>query len=848
MGNIEAAVRPTIGTNIQPTDSGSMVPSGQGGTFGDLLKAMTPPSPGPQAQAPMPESMGALLGGGGQPAPQTPPAAPPPQSQYLQNRDGEQKTVDSLYDSIKTNLGGAQKEAFDGDTKKELDSLYDSIKSDLGDHPAPVAQFNDKAPIVDRPAPGQSFPSYAVKSVVENLKFLGAKNRANLGENFEKQKIAWQSMYGDDNVEVKNKQIYIRPNGTGQFRRVDQTQFNFIADFVAHNVLNAGPVLANAMTQGAVDAAAVAGAPETGGLSLPMAATSAALGGAAGAMAREGLQNSLDMVSSKPQIDKANPGKEIAGLSSQILKEMGWNMAGRAIIGVGASAADSEIGRGSIKKIQDIIGSIPGMQVDKVSAGVSSMEKAAAARLAVKDFADSLAPGVYGPKVMGRQMEAPVGRQTYDAVAATGDRMGKTIELVQNKAIELAKEKGQVAAPETLVQKMEEILSDHDITINSAAADFGYGGGGPKQAVIPSEGHRFALGSKDGLRDLQGIAHDYNQIQRSLFTKQGVDPEELGAIIQKYQGMADYASDVPSSGRANQVFKDLRSAGATDRNNFFAQVFKDSGAPEEKIFNDSYLKYSRDIEDIRAFKQMFRSEGQKSLMVENLWNNASQAQRLDTFNNLKRVLGEQSPEWNMFRGEIVNNMISESVNAKGILDAGSLLNRMKAVHPEIMDSLLSKTEQGQLKLIANNAHDVAMADANLSAHQQKIVDTTVGMLSKLRTVKAVQTFYQMFGGNAAAMKYALDDGYLEAARQAISKGEQSRILEQMRYLDELVYRMKPVSVARESSKGGKSMVKVFLPIARAELSQNLSTRGAQTPQPMPPPAPAPSMQDQSQVQ
>jgi hypothetical protein len=801
-------------------------------SFGEILGARPAGAP-LQAQPEAEESFGSVIG---LPQPQAQPQGPdipninrPPSAgtrdiQGELNQQSEQVT--RAVADLRENLPKAERkaaESHEGEIKqKAYDDLIAEVNGKLGPRPAPEEDFDDNAGVVNWDGRTITIPS----AIGQALSHAITRARAGLGRNQTEVMNAYKARYGDDNVQVKDGEIYFRRSDGEKLRRVDRkglaNGLDLIEDLLADN---SGPILETFVS--ALTDYGLLGGPLGGGVPLAakaaLSGVGAVTGGATGAIARDLFIKGIDAVTGTKQSDE-----EVSWF-----KEAAWNSG--INLGAGTFLGAGKLGAGKFREILD-------------SRALPRIQLLAQVKNEFEDFAKGLGFTGEGLRTAGERIN--------DVVSATEEKLKGAVYAVESKAKEVARQEGIDALPVTgLVKKLGEVIgdyaerggvvfdkdglarvaraSDSAMTDEEAAvaADM-FGEKAVRQAQdlgrAAEASTQSALGSVNGRRTLEMLCDQYNNLLSAQRSKGGVDIQTIFDFIDGYTEKAQFSKENPINKTQQELFKTLRNAAAGDRNAALQTLLHGTGSEEEKIFKSAYENYHQRIDDVLQFRRSFDKQESAAKFAEAL----VQPDNVERILKLKSILGENSKEWDSFRGEWIGKLFEDATDASsGILNTGKILESMKGYGSEVLGQLLSKEEQGAIRKAAVAASEIPFSDL-ISPREKQTLDAMIA-LSPVNQypVTRFRTLWRVIAGNEQAAKYLTDEAFLKAARNATTKTERGQLLSTQRFFKEATDQMKPVNLTRTMANGKKKTVSVLVPIRSAATGAvNIGLKSADRPE------------------
>lgn len=763
-----------VGTGVQPKDNpnpSTPMPSAAAQTAANSL----PPGSAALSQGGAPA---AAMGGGQnqQPAPQSPgmgtdspgQATQPTQaeSQTPSSSDQKDDKQDQDLDAILEQLSGKKKskkaEKAVKTDNSELDSALSELTGGKASEPTKAIDF-----------------AQATEGWPDALKFTAAKMRSELGRDPKEQRQAFESMFGGENVKTMGNSLYFRPNAEAKFRKVDSEMFGKWTDMVLFKALpQLVPTAANAVTQGVVDARF--GNPAAGG----------AAGGAADALTRQGMISAINQISNIPQ------DSEHVSLKKEVLLDAGLN----AVAPVGIKyARQFPLVKQSLDKLYGAFHSAGEAALNVAGEGI---EKAAAIRTAFREFKDTVLPGA-------AKSSEQVGHEVASAVDATHAILSKNVGLIETEAKALAKQKDmKVQFP----QAMERLTK--------ALGDYGYHLDQDTGLIKKLDDTGGSLMSSTVRNATEEMADFLNRLTRETYAGGSSLDDTF-----KYMGRLDKLSQFdkvnplsPSNdAEVRNLYRQIRNAAGQDRNAAISQVYDGTGLPNEKLWKNAYDKYAQNIDAIGDFKAAFHSPQQKELLVGTLLK-SSNPDKLEMLDGMKQVLGVDSPEWNSFRGSIYSELLGK-FSKDGSLNAGRLVSWMNdSANKQYLKRVFSDEERGALNRMAIEAKELQKVDTNLGETLKSGIKKGLGAIMGMHDnpAEVVKDVLSVFGGNAKAINYLADEGFLEMAQQAQGPTIKRRILQSMDALDAARSKMKVIY----PDKG----VPIYVPVGGAVLGTAIQSK------------------------
>lgn len=760
-----------VGTGIQPKDNPNPAAPPSSAANETLVNSTPPPSQQPMAA------------GGGQAPPPAAPTSPPPAASAAPaqgaplEKDKEDDEVNALIGQL---AGGKKPEAVQkklNEDQDETQRLIDQLSGNVSDTEKP-----GQGAITRKP--GESGWDAALRSLPESSKFIGAQMRAHLGRDPVEQRAAFESMYGTGNVKTAGGALYFRPEAGQKFRKVDEQLFNGMTDTILFNLLNAGPLAANIASQVGTDS--MTGNMVAGG----------AMGGAADAITRQGMISGLNQISDRPQ--------DHADIVKETMKEAGLN----AVMPLGLKyAAKLPIAKQAMNKLASTLVA-KGPEEKALAEAGEEVGKLSQVRTAFKEFKESIFP-----------QAAPTPEKTGIAVGNAIDKvhetLSKSVGLIKDEALALAEQKGINAPMSHTMERVGNILQEHGYAINDLGEATAIGSG--QWSHLPEPAGQSLVG-EGRMGAVRRLADYYNRLNKESAASQGTQLKQVFSDIDNLTKFSAFDKATPINADVRNLYKSVRNAATQDRNSAINEIYKDSGLPNEKIWKDSFDKYSGNIDAISDFKAMFHSPQERELLVDAM-SKSSSAEKNEMLDGMKQVLGQDSKEWNSFRGEVFSNILTKNTQ-NGVVNAGEIAKFLtKPGNQPFVTRMFSNEEKGTLNRMLLETQKINKG-VGLSDDKKNVLKAGMDVLSHMsgKPIQFVKSMMGVLENNKEAVDYLVDEGFLEMAQKAEGPEAKRRILDAMRYADNLRSKMKIIDVPTTHERLNKEVLRRYAPVAGPALS------------------------------
>lgn len=836
---------------IQPQDN----PDPAQPNIPDASQVPAPMSLPQSAQPPIPQSQGNIFSSpqsadAAIPVSETMSGVAPVQSQPTPppSQDPDDEAVNSILSDLHKKLPEDAKKESQAPSK--VDDIFKQIDAQ--------GESEDAVPgegLVTYRKPGESAFQAAMRNVPETLKAVGAEMRGRIDSNPKNMLIAFQSMYGKDNVKVgAGGKVMFRPEAGQKFRSVDEGLFNPLTDFILFNALGALPTVANIGTQAALD-------PEVG----PIAGGAA--GGAADTLVKQGLQGALDQVSNIPQ--------ERQNLQNEILWNSGINAAAPAVVRGGIAGARAA-GRFAMEKVPQVARaaeSVFGAASKGAEwVGTEAAQKLAQIRTGFNEMRSQLFPESVG------KTQSQVGQELMGAVEAEQLRLGREVGAIKEQAVALAKERDMKSPMTNARKKISETLKGYGYHTD------------PDTGLLQKEGARTAVyridpvfaedpllpgakiptdrtmertiefggGSQSGISGfdsgLQQLADFHNRLVGEGIADGGT---KLDQIFNDIDLLLDPKSRWGNeAGSALQgVYRGIRGAVTSDRNDLMNQLFATAGASgndAEKIlgqtWKNSFERFSQNQDAVSRMKTLFYDKEERKTLVD-AFNKSSTPDKNQFIEDVAHVLGTDSKEYNMFRGALFENMVDSAIKPNGVVDAKKISKSLvDPSNTEYLGKVFNKSEVATLNRMAIEGQNII----DKYEPSQKSFNVFVKGMETLGKIgmdpsQMVKTMFGISGSSKSLVDYMTDKGFMEMLERAQSPEIKMNILRAKSMTENAVSKMKILDVKTPIEKGFEKSAKRYVPVAGPALAKMIDNMlSPQSPLPQSEPeasAPEPTSQD-----
>jgi hypothetical protein len=811
-----------IPSSVQPKDAAAAESASKGPTYADIA---APPQP--QAAPGAGGGVESTLSVGDQPSarPQTfgdvfgegtknnlPNVSAPPTRDLEKISQDDDKELNAHVDRMAIHASADEASARDlAQEHDETQGLFDSIAKEMGNNPTPSSGMDPNAP----PMQGAGMR--------DKLKYLWTRFRGGLTGGDEGMLTAVKSMYDANGqggkVEVRDGNIWFRSKTGDKMRRFDPDAFEPLMDvFLDHSgaFLETGAAIA---TEGALAPVGEAAAGVMGAVRAGGAAVSAA---AAGTAARAGTEAVVDQFSAEKQFDWDSTKKDLAW-------SMGINVATLGVV-KGAKFSGS-----------------------KVADAVRSFAETPSAEVRVKQLADirtgfdKLVSDMGGNRT---QTSAEVGRRIFGAVDDLGNRLSDTVMMMDSSLKQLARDKQitSVGVDNTMA-KLRDVLRRNGVQFDKDG--YGYLASQSDDAIgqlasridsspanlvssKPSSAAREqaagaltaregkAFNSEQGKAGRDRLVSDYNNMLNASKTDGGIPLEALLSNVRGYQEAGDFAARMSAPDAEISAYRELQHAAGSDRHDAISQIVNTetnpfsgakevmSGASEKQIYQRAYQQYAQKMDDVMEFRNIFSQRKSAEAFTSALTENMNSA-RID---KLKGLLGEGSPEFQVFKSEYLNKTVQNAVEpTTGIFQPAVFARQFKQIGKDSVNSMFGAEEQKAILQTVRAAERIKTSDLVTREDSDAIKQfILLGAGDTFKSTK-LNILWNLVGRTSKrAADYLRDDLYLEAAKAAPTDEVRQSVLGGLAYYEEFLSKCTTVKV------GGQER---YVPTIRKPVAQGM---------------------------
>lgn len=727
----EDQIRPQLGVGPQPNAGGAQ-----------------PNSPIPPGQQPDPGSLPAFGGAAEQQqAPAQPLSQPQPQPQGQQinpqespmslagkklDEDagsiaGEPTSEEKLKDfEAKLNGGGgAPEQGEDGANHPFFQGIKNSVFKDLKDW---AQKESDTA------------------NPKTKVKLLAGKAMEEVGRNENEKITGVQKIFGIDNVQMRGKDLWVKPDGSKSFYKLNETVLSPIMDFMASKILQAPGMAARLGVGAAVGAATIPAGAAFGGMAGPGGAMlGAAAGGSVAGASAEKAGNVVD--------DKVNSILGIKDPNFDVNAKTYHDMTVGAVTG----AVGGVVGQAFSSHLADKVAQEAATLTPEETQAVNEAGNLTALGK-VRSAFNQFVSHIKGTNPATRDV-------SLSAVEAEGKRLSDVVGGINTKAVDLARQSGQKVNANQTMEEIRNFMSNQMHTPEDPLFR--------ENGSLIEDNKAFRALSDDAM--IKKMGRYYKELYGDSFG----GGSDLGKHIQDVRDLYDLKTKLYSSGDANQAssVNNIYKATRLDRDSTLSSVFESSESPEALTWKQSYGEYSDKIDAINRVKSSLGSDAAKDTLVGHIYGSGESTPRLDLVKDLKFVLGKDSQEWNSIRGDVIKR-ITMTGNQQGVVNAVSVGKWMDAPrNAELLGEIFqNNTEKNVFRALVGQSRKISTAEA-LSDGDRGIISKGVDSVSsffKGSPKAAVDSLWSMFGRNKAAIT-ELSDALISASNK-VSGPEQKQMI------------------------------------------------------------------------
>lgn len=809
-----------IPSSVQPSDAATAMPGAGAATYGDIAQPKAPValegdapsstlSVGTQPD-PRPQTFGDVFGEGKKN--NLPNATPPPARNLEKISQDDDRELTSQVDRLA--IGASKEEAAARDLAQDQDdsqALFDSIAKELGNNPSLRSQMDPNAPT----------PLEGGDTILGGLKHAWTRFRSGLAGSEEGVLKAVKSAYEGNGlggkVEVRDGKIWFRRTSKQKMTRFDPDAFEPLMDTFFDNSGAWINGIAATTTEGAL---APVGSAAKGIAGAMRSGAAAVTGAAAGSAALATAQAATD------QFDWENTKKDL-----------GWSM--------GINVAT--------------LGVTKGLKFSgaKVADAVRSFAETPSAEVRIKQLADirtgfdKLVSDMGGTRT---QTPAEVGRRIFGAVDDIGNRLSDTVQMMDSSLKQLARDKKITSVGvENTMAKLRDVLrrngvqfdpegyaylaSQSDEAIESLASRME---SSPENLVSAKPSARSkanaastlsaregkAFNSEQGRQGRERLMRDFNEMVNASKTDGGIPLDALFSNVRSYQEAADFAARMGAPDAEIAAYRELQHAAGTDRHDAISQIVDTetnpfsgakevmTGASEKQIYQRAYKQYAEKMDDVMEFRTIFSQR--KS--AEAFTNALTEGMNSDRILKLKNLLGEGSPEFQVFKSEYLNKTVQNAVEpTTGIFQPQVFARQFKQMGKDSVNAMFSGEEQKAILQTVRAAERIKTSDLvtreDADAIKQFIL---LGAGDTFKSTKLNILWNLVARTSKRAADYLRDDLYLEAAKAAPTDEVRQSVLAGLAYYEEFLSKCTTVKVRGQER---------YVPAIRKAAAQSLQEVG-----------------------
>jgi hypothetical protein len=676
----------------------------------------------------------------------------------------------------------------------ETQALFDEIASNLGQNPSLQRDLDPNAPS----------PLEGGDTILGGLKHVFTRIRAGLASNDEGVLAAVKSAYENNGqggkVEVRDGKIWFKRTAKQKMTRFDPDAFEPLLDVIADNagaLLELGGALGS---EGALRPL-VQGMKGIAGAAAKGAATVAS--GVAGTAVKQGVQAGVDAASAQAQTNWQEAKKDLA-----------WSF-GLNLAGLGLGTAVKAVG-------------------GRLAETVKGLASSGSAETRIKQLADvrvgfdKLVESYGGTRT---QSQYDVGKRIYGTVDDIGNKLEDTVAMVDSSIKSLAHEKGITAVGvDNLKAKMKDVLrrngvlfdkegkaylaSESDDAVSAVAAGLEENGANLVKTAPSGKAKSKAAGalrareakafnSSEGRAARQRLISDYNDMIDASNVAGGIPVETLLSNIRTFQENAKFGMKVGAPDAEVAAYRELQAAAAQDRHDAFTQILdytknpftgqvEAHAMPEAEIYFRAYNQYAEKMDDVMEFRTLFTQRKSAEAFAQAL----AEPGNAERIIKLKNVLGEHSKEFEVFKGEYLNQAVKKAVNAEtGIFVPQVFARQFKNVGQDAVNAMFPVAEQKVIMSAAQAAEKIKTSDLVTPKEADAIKQMIMLAVGDTFKSTKVNYLYQMFGRTSKkAADYLRDEAYLEAAKAAPTDEGRKAILASLAYFEDFLKKATVVKI------------------------------------------------------
>lgn len=638
-------------------------------------------------------------------------------------------------------------------------------------------------------------------SEVQNFK---ARFRSSLARTGTEELTGLEKVYGKDNVKVSGNNLWVRPEGSRNFKKFNEDETSSWLHYAAQAF---GPLGAQVIENPAGSLAQLPATLAQGGAAAVGAALGfaspipggAALGGFGGGVAGSKLAKAYTGAMNE-WLGQADPNFHYENKLSSI----GDAIQNDYVQGAMGAVGGAMYARSATKAAASAALASKNLTQPEVSAVISAAPKEEALAKwtsALKEFHETVVPQV---QTAGTEAGVSAGQEAMGIGEHIENYWGKKIGAIEQEASNLQVAKKSFLQPSEFSKFVNDELPKYGVRFTeSGDIDF-------NKTVLQKS-------APENIRSLMDLYQESKDaVGRSAV--HGVSDEQPGLAIQHARQIIGKLGDEGealkvSKPTAARMFFQAKTALNVDRAAHMKELFGGEKSLAAATYRDAMVEYSEKSRGMDVMRSMFSTSEKQDAMAKAL-SGVGSARSLEGVNAIRSVLGNDSPYWQNIRSEMVGRIISRG-SESGEFNPKVINQWLNNVDNKALVNTLfeGKTKDlNTMKLIMAQGGDaLQQATGSPTAKAKAIIGAFVHLASEhLPGAKILRPLTALTGGNKMAIDSART-ALLEGMSKAVGAEQRNAMLESLNAIDSYTAKSQIVDVMTKS--GGKMLgIKKYLPV------------------------------------
>lgn len=375
---------------------------------------------------------------------------------------------------------------------------------------------------------------------------------------------------------------------------------------------------------------------------------------------------------------------------------------------------------------------------------------------------------------------ADVGGLARSTIEDGRDKLIKQIGLVEKKAVDMARAKGDPILPaEKFIERAQDVLTKAGVKFDPMG-----------RAKLPEDLSTLRAFGEPGSGSLVEIAELYNEALKGG----GFDMKRMFNTIDLLQGKSRFDKAMLRSGEASSEFKRLTGALVEDRNAVLPQILK--GTPEGELAQSAYKEFADNA-------AILKDLGKRTLRIgspEKFADALIAPKELNKALAAKALLGgDDGPAFNAVRAAWFEKLLSQSIDKETGLFVGRALEKQFARYgDDVVNAMLGPEQVARLRHLAERQNKINIAGlVKDPAKMELLVRAT--LTSMKGTDSKFRVLWEIFSKDREALRELTERGALTIAKRIKDPVGRTEFVQALDMLREAASLSRPV-IMRDGRK------------------------------------------------